>query len=190
MLLFRGERAFDKLAPLEFRTVLDIGSGRGEHSRRFRAQGRQVTSLDLAPPADVIGDYLETEFEAPFDCIWACHVLEHQRNPGAFLDKVFRDLVDGGILALTVPPEKQEIVGGHVSIWNEGLLIYHLILAGFDCSEAALSRYDYNVSIVLRKRRAELPPLRMDGGDIDLLAKYFPIPFGERMSGRIASVNW
>jgi len=30
-------------------------------------------------------------------------VLEHVRNPGNFLDKIYDDLVDGGVLAISTP---------------------------------------------------------------------------------------
>ena len=42
--------------------------------------------------ADFHGDYLSVEFGRPFDAIWCSHVFEHQRHPGRFLEKIFRDL--------------------------------------------------------------------------------------------------
>lgn len=127
---------------------------------------------------------------APFDAIWCCHVLEHQRNVGAFLEKCFADLKDGGWLAVTVPPRKDEIVGGHLTLWNAGLLLYNLILAGFDCSGASVKTYGYNVSVIVRKRRANLPALKMDCGDIESLAEFFPMPVEQGFSGLIGGINW
>ena len=60
------------------------------------------------------------------------HVLEHQFDPQRFLRKIYECLNPDGVLALTVPPRKDEIVGGHVSLWNGGLLLYHLVLAHLD----------------------------------------------------------
>lgn len=170
-------------------TLLDIGSGAGVHAEGFRAAGFRVTTLDIKPPADLIGRYTHIPLD-PFDYIWASHVLEHQPDPHGFLTKCFVDLNPNGMLAITVPPLKHEIVGGHVSLWNAGLLLYRLVLAGFDCSEARVKTYGYNISVLVRKKPAVLPELKWDGGDIERLRDYFPLPVHEGFDGRIESVNW
>lgn len=166
--------------------VLDIGSGSGEHARLFREHGLKVTAIDLVNGVDYM-NWLPSE---PFDCIWASHVLEHQRNPGAFLEKCRWDLKKDGILAITVPPRKDEIVGGHVTLWNAGLLLYNLILSGFDCSESSVLTEGYNVSVVVRKSPIKLPVLTCDHGDIDRLSEFFPMPLKEGFNGNIESINW
>lgn len=163
--------------------LLDIGSGSGEHAKGFRRAGFEVTTLDLNHPADIGGDYLYTPFDEPFDCLWASHVLEHQRNPGWFLDKCRCDLKEGGLLAITVPPRKDDIVGGHVTLWNAGLLLYNLVLAGFDCADAEAYVDGYDISVLVRNHGAVLPDLNMDHGDIDLLARFFPVPVSEGFDG-------
>ncbi len=184
-----------------FETVLDVGSGAGAHSKVFEKNGKQVTSVDFGVSAYyqrtadhgevVLGDYCEVLFKEQFDLVWASHVLEHQPNVNLFLKKVFSDLKEGGWLAVTVPPLKHQIVGGHVSLWNAGVLLYHLILAGFDCSAASIKRYGYNISIVVRKRSIlELPALHYDTGDIDRLSRYFPPGLRERFNGDIRELNW
>ena len=185
----RGLEALDALARFSFDRVLDIGSGDGSHARYFQDIGKSVTTISLCAPADLIGDYLETDVD-PVDCIWACHVLEHQPNPGLFLRKCFADLKDGGLLAVTVPPLKSEIVGGHVSLWNAGILLYHLILAGFDCSQAKVKTYGYNISVVVRKKARPALLLAMDAGDIEKLAPFFPMPVKHGFDGNITEVNW
>jgi SAM-dependent methyltransferase len=182
----------------DVRRVLDIGSGNGAHAAALRATGRDVTAISLQPPADLIGDYLALEVPGPFDAIWASHVLEHQPNPGMFLWRCHGDLRDGGVLAVTVPPPKHEIVGGHMTLWNAGLLLYHLVVAGFDCREARVSgvyadapgETPYNLSVIVRKVPAALPPLAFDSGDIERLAKFFPLPVRHGFDGRLAPVNW
>lgn len=69
-----------------FNTVLDVGSGAGEHSRFFKLFGKQVFSMDLHEDADYVGDFLTYDFDRKFDAIWCSHVLEHQRNVGQFLE--------------------------------------------------------------------------------------------------------
>ena len=100
----------------------------------FLSQGKKVTTLDLLHDADVSGDFLSCDVTG-FDLVWCSHVLEHQPNPNLFLKKCFDILNDDGWLCVTVPPRKDEIVGGHLTLWNAGLLLYNLIMAGFDCSE-------------------------------------------------------
>lgn len=184
----------------QFQTVLDIGSGAGKHAALFEKYGRQVTALDFGVSIyyrqkndkrnTVIGNYLEIEFEEKFDCIWASHVLEHQPNVNLFLRKIHRDLKEEGILAITVPPLKHEIVGGHLSLWNAGMLLYHLVFAGFDCKDARIKSYGYNVSVIVKKRNISLPTLDYDNGDIDRLAAFLPDGLGEGFNGDIPSLNW
>lgn len=199
-LRFAGHAMQKLLDDYEFDSVLDIGSGEGEHARVFARHGKRVTCIDRGLSRQfagaerrgevIVGDYLETRFEAPFDCIWASHVLEHQPNPNAFLRKVHADLAEGGVLAVTVPPRKDQIVGGHVSLWNAGLLLYHLVLAGFDTSSASVRRYGYNISALLTKRSIELPELSSDLGDLTTLAPYLPAGLGEPFDGDIRRLNW
>lgn len=173
----------------DIRTVLDIGSGDGTHASLMRRHGKCVTTLSLHEPADIVGDYLETTLP-PVDGIWASHVLEHAPNVGLFLEKCFRDLRPDGLLAITVPPAKHNIVGGHLSLWNEGLLLYHLILAGFDCRHAQVGVYDYNISVLVQKKSAYRPPLAMDAGDIEKLAAFFPMPVEQGFNGQTGNINW
>jgi len=199
-LRFAGQAMQKLLDEYAFVSVLDIGSGEGEHARVFAQHGKRVTCIDRGlsrqfagaerPGEVIIGDYLETHFDAPFDCIWASHVLEHQPNPHTFLIKVHGDLEEGGILALTVPPRKDQIVGGHLSLWNAGLLLYHLVLAGFDTSAARVRRYGYNISVLLTKRSIVVPELSSDFGDLTTLAPYLPPGLTEPFDGDIRRLNW
>ena len=183
--------------------ILDVGAGSGQHTDAFRAVGHSVVPVD--PAASGGGGFTYQEWhrrtrrsllpeEEPvlFDCVWCSHTLEHQTDPGEFLRMMRADLRPGGLLAVTVPPLKHEIVGGHVTLWNAGLLLYQCVLAGFDCREAAVRTEGYNVSVVVPRVDACLPALRRDAGDIDRLAHLFPEALGvaEGFDGRIASVNW
>lgn len=185
----------------DFETVLDVGSGAGKHADIFENSGKRVTAIDFGVSVyfqektsnrtDIIADYYSYDFPEPFDCVWASHVLEHQPNPNEFLRKVHRDLKEDGWLAVTVPPLKHEIVGGHLSLWNAGLLLYQLVFAGFDCRWASVRTYGYNVSVIVRKKSiGDLPELHYDNGDIDRLSKYFPDGLSEGFNGSIRRMNW
>jgi SAM-dependent methyltransferase len=182
------------LTRFAFNTVLDIGSGQGLHAGRFRQAGKTVTALDKGDHwgrADVRCDFFDFDRHARFDLVWASHVLEHQLNVNAFLLKLRRHIAPGGCFAITVPPAKPQIVGGHVTVWNEGLLLYNLVLAGFDCSAVSVKRYGYNISVIGKAVAAQLPDLCSDAGDIERLAQFFPMPVAQGFEGDLARpVNW
>ena len=127
-----------------------------------------------------IGDFNEYPFGRQFDCVWASHVLEHQLNPNLFLLKVHSVLKEGGVLAITVPPPRHMIGGGHVALWNPGILLYHLVLAGFDCKNAVVMRYGYNLTVILNKHSIDIKDQLVYGtGDIQTISPYLPesIPY-------------
>lgn len=191
----RGGEAMPRFLSMlpEGSRILDVGSGLGEHAEHMRSRGHSVVTLDLGHPADISSAYQTADVGEPFDGIWMSHVLEHQPDPNEFLRKAYRDLKVGGVLAVTVPPLKEEIVGGHVTLWNEGLLLYQAILAGFDCSAARVGRYGYNISLIVGKQTSDplvVPGLVYDKGDIERLAPFFPLPVKQGFNGRLGKVNW
>lgn len=170
-----------------FQTVLDVGCGEGLHAEAFLKAGKTVTAIDYgkseyfskrhASLQAIVADFNTYAFEEPFDCVWCSHVLEHQLNVNVFLKKCFSILKDGGVLSISVPPAKAAVVSGHVTLWNPGLLCYNLILAGFDCSEAVVEIYDYDISVTVRKKHVPKEVLRgitFDVGDLGNLRDYFP----------------
>jgi hypothetical protein len=186
-----GDQALERLLKLDVRTILDIGSGGGEHAALMRAAGREVTTISLEAGADYVGDFMAWPSDkCDFDAVWACHVLEHQVNPGAFLKECRRRLKPGGILAITVPPLKHAIVGGHVTLWNAGLLLYHLVLAGCDCRKAIVGTYGYNISVLVPNEPADLPELAFDTGDIERLAEFFPVTVSNAFNGELQNIGW
>lgn len=185
----RAGEAIEKFVTLTIKgKVLDIGSSNGEQAQYLIGNGLDVVTID-PHEADIIGLF---PMDIPFKvgAVWCSHTLEHSRHVGAFLDKCFEVLEDDGWLAITVPPMKPQIVGGHLSIWNAGLLIYNLILAGFDCSKAMVKTYGYNISVIVQKKKADLPELNYDRGDIEKLATFFPLPVYQGFDGFIAECNW
>lgn len=181
--------ALETCKSLEFHTVLDVGSGDGSHAAFFRSLDKKVTTLDLSN-ADICADYNELDLKDKFGLVWCSHVLEHQRNPGSFIEKMIGNTLDDGYIAITVPPLKNEIVGGHVTLWNAGLLLYQMILSGLDCSKAKVKTYGYNISVIVQKRMIELPELKYDFGDIEALSEYFPFDAKHGFDGKIRECNW
>ncbi len=189
--IFRGKKIFDLLLQKPFATVLDVGAGKLEATAAFIDSAKIVDICDFddglyysATEVDKtkinqlhIGDFLQLKFEKQYDAVWCAHVLEHQLNPNIFLKKLFSLVKEGGYLTIIIPPRKPIIVGGHVSIWNAGLLLYHLVHAGFDCSDAIVRQYDYNIGIIIQKHSIaieDFPHIHYDRGDLIKLKNYFP----------------
>ncbi len=204
---FAEQALWRVLADYDFDTVLDVGGGAGEQAEIFIAFGKHVTSVDYGksvyferrnPLRDVIvGDFNTLELPRRYDLVWCSHVLEHQLDAHRFLQRLHAATAEGGVLAITVPPAKSEIVGGHVSLWNAGLLLYRLVLAGFDCRQARVAQYGYNISVLLEKRSVQLPELAFDCGDLRRLRAWLPaaLPYrpnalDDPFDGDIERLNW
>ena len=121
--------------------------------------------------------------EKKYDLVWISHLLEHQVNIHFFLQKVFSMVEESGYLAIAVPPRKPFIVSGHVNLFNPGLLVYRLVLAGFDCSSAKVFQYDGNICVLVKKKEADIPRLNYDIGDLEKLSSFFPILIDEGFNG-------
>jgi SAM-dependent methyltransferase len=177
-----------------FETVLDVGCGDGGHARHFVAHGKRVTTVSFEPYGDhrpdFVGDFMDFPIDERFDVVWCSHALEHQANVRQFLQRLFDCIKPGGLLAITVPPARPYIVGGHLTVWNTGLLLYNLIAAGIDCREARVKVYGYNISLIVPVHRIALPDLRHDLGDIERLAPFFPMPVQQGFDGRIEQIGW
>lgn len=188
----RATEALERFIEIQdVHTVLDIGSGAGIHARHMRDAGKQVTCLSLIEPADVLADYKDYTPQQPFDGIWASHVLEHQPNVNFFLRKCFQDLRINGVLAISVPPLKYPLVGGHLTLWTPASILYNLIIAGFDCSNARVGSYSYDLSVIVRKVPATLPDnLHYDEGDIEKIAHFFPTTVYQGVDGRLEDIRW
>lgn len=192
-----------------FETVLDIGSGAGRHAEVFEKYQKEVTRLDIGASCEfakyrerggskVVMSSLEDYESLPFDCIWCSHVLEHQLNVHSFLRKA-RDLVKNeGVLAVTVPVAQRLIVGGHLTLWNPGLLLYNLVVAGFNCRNASVLTYDHNISVVMRVEKVDvLNRLCFDAGDIRSIREFLPQELDwktrhndDPFDGQIKRLNW
>lgn len=204
-----GHEALDVLlAESGVQSVLDVGCGRGDHAVEMATAGKRVIGVDPNCVEDyntqqnggsvffLRQDYLDPEFplSEQFDAVWSCHVLEHVDNPQAMLRKMRGDLRDGGLLVLTVPPAQHAVVGGHFTLWNGGLLLYHLVRAGFDCREARIKQYGYNLSIIVRKRSVPDGAVPLEPNyPIERLKEYLP-PVLEwqagTFNGDIRNLNW
>ena len=137
-----------------FNTCLDIGSGEGKHSRVLSSLGLKVYQVDkYSETAQFQNDYLETMLNDKFDIIFCSHVIEHQRNVGLFLDKIYDDLADNGLLLISAPKHPaQRIVEGHLNSFIFPYFLQHLIHAGFDCKKGKfLSMGGHENAFIVKK---------------------------------------
>lgn len=169
-----GLEKFTKILPNNS-NVLDVGSGPNEyHAKIMRIDGHNVETCDFHDTATIKGNFNEVDIKKEYDGVWSSHCLEHQLNVNLYLRKISDVCKDNGYICITVPPLKHTIVGGHTTLWNPGLVLYNMILAGLDCSHAMVKSYGYNISVIVQKKTFEMPNLHFVGTDLALLKEYFP----------------
>lgn len=202
--MLTASQALDRFLALSWKRCLDIGSGyNAEHAEIMRDLGRVCDATDISIEDKfrdgTFGWNIRADFftqasafgTAQYDAVWCSHFLEHVPNVDKTLFSIKKILKPGGVLCVTVPPLKHEIVGGHVNLFNPGLLLYRLVLAGFDCSKARVGVYDYNISVLIERVSHCRPgDLRNDSGDIEALAKHFPMPVKQGFDGNTGNINW
>lgn len=193
--------------------MLDIGLGSGRAANAFAEAGWSVSATgydvdayrsDGAEFAEGIELHENIDIcdmsvfpDEAFDVIWCAHVLEHVLDTGRALSEVRRVLKPGGTFYISVPPFKDEIVGGHVKPgWNVGLLMYVLAVTGFDVRSGAFVRHGYNIFGAVGRGAGPLPDrvLRFANGDLEVLQRYgrFPEDFAatQGFNGDLSAWNW
>lgn len=178
-------------------TILDVGCGINQPAATFFRKAEHIVETnDFVGDVTFLGDYNKININKQYDCVWSAHCLEHQLNVHNYLIKLKNNTKENGILAITVPPHKQTIVSGHVTIWNIGLLLYNLVYAGIDCCDAICKKYGYNISIIIRKKSFELPDdITHNAGDLIRLKERFPKGLNMSLkdcsfNGDIENINW
>ena len=187
-----------------FVKVLDLGTGDGSAAQFFSQHDKKVfaTSFvtlhtDALPESIFLTmgvDATKMPFaDGSFDAVWCAHVLEHCSNVGLALAEIRRILAPGGILFLSVPEFSPNVVAGHVSPgWNLGILMYVLILSGFNVREGAFINYLGHVTAFVK--RGDFPSIQLtsDLGEIEALVDYFPVSacVSHGFNGNINNINW
>lgn len=183
----------------DFKSILDIGPGHNSLATNFWLEnGKKVTSLDIKDYRNInhknhnfiCGNIMEIELDNKYDVVFASHILEHIQDTGLFLNKIKSLMKEDGVFFVVVPPLKHNIVGGHVHVWNMGLLMYNLILSGFDVRNGRFIKHGYNIAGIVKKSKKQLPKLVYDCGDIENLTEFFPKGFYHNINGDMEKYNW
>jgi len=184
----------------EAKTYLNIGSGSDKTARFLIDRDKKVTDIDIKRTHSFKHEnysFIEWNLElgipvGGFDVIIANHVLEHIRNTGIFLLGCNSALNDDGVLCIAVPPFKHALAGGHVHVFNMGILMYNLVLTGFNVVDGHFKKEGYNIIGIVKPRHDKLPKLNYDKGDIDILVRNGLLPsfFRQGMNGDMKMYNW
>ena len=151
----------------KFKTSLDIGSGDGVHSEIMQHVGFKVTGVDkYSDRADYTMDFMSytKARQMDFDVVFCSHVIEHQRNVGEFLDRIYDVLSDDGVLIISAPNHSAEtLIEGHINSFIFPLFLQQLIHAGFDCKNGKYLSAMENSFIVSKSKDFELSERQENG---------------------------
>ncbi len=188
---FRGMDALEQCIKLPIKSVADVGSGGGEHANAFKNAGMEVTCIDygtsiyaekakLENGINIIyTDFLKWQANDKYDLVWASHILEHQRNVGIFIEKLVDICHPNGYICITVPFPHRDIWGGHLTLWQPGLLAYNIVMCGIDLSTAKMLYGYREISIIFQPNKVKLPDITFDNGDVKKMEHLFPMGFRE-----------
>ncbi len=147
--------------------ALDIGGALGNHCQIMREFGLSVDIIDkYEEKAEFVGDFNKYDFKKKYDMIYCSHVIEHQRNQGFFLDKIFDLLNENGELIISGPKHPAErFVEGHISTTILPVFLQMLIYAGFDCKKGKMmSLGGIENSFIVKKSKDFSPKERNETG--------------------------
>jgi len=173
-------------------TVTDIGVGAGIASCVFLEFGYKVTGVSLADRSKISlpyeqytyikEDFLEANVPQS-DIVWASMVIEHMPNVGFFLERCRKLTKPDGWFCIVAPSDPTNLqVDGHLSFWTPAHLIYNMVVAGFDCSEARYYTQGRDIGLMVKRRDRPYVDLNYDYGDLLALSPYFPTPIIHRQT--------
>lgn len=180
----------------KFDNVLDLGCGYFPYYDIFKSKGIEYTGIDVWNPRDIAklseqkgiefinGDILRYDFKGrKFQCVVSSHVIEHVANTEDFVRRLMELTEEGGIICIVYPKMKQQVVGGHVHIFNNGIVYYNLIRCGISCKDWITLSKGYSNCLMGRFNRFEIPQLTYSRGEIELLSEHFPFPAKQDFHG-------
>lgn len=177
----------------KFTTVIDIGCGKGDFFNYLNDKHVSVkgTGIDMMNESELLykdftyikSNFNDLKINERFDLIFSSHTIEHNPNTEDFLKLFFSLGKPNGIFCLIWPPPKPQIVGGHVHVFNLGLMLYNVIRIGVNCSNVKMLKSGYNLCLIGRYDFFKLPKLTFNAFEIELLKDYFPFLAKQAFNG-------
>lgn len=144
------------------KSILDIGSGRGftlyflkKVFGYYTAIGTQIEAAALKFSREKLGldiygeDLLEIDLkEKQFDLVTIWHVLEHVRDPEAYIERIYRLLKDKGRLVIEVPNFDSWTRRFSGKYWLGLDLKYHLCFFNYVSLSRLLEKHSFKVRLV------------------------------------------
>ena len=161
----------------QHRTIYDVGIGGGVFVKTFldyaegkwEAYGVEPTRSYAELAARRLGILVKSQFYEPrlfdlrFDFITAIKVIEHARDPIAFLKGLRQDLEDDGIVYVevpnmkeifTLPPDHDQLQYTHLYFYSDRVFEHFCRMASFQIvwMEQTLNREsDWDLNLILKK---------------------------------------
>lgn len=181
-------REFAERFGLAGRSVLDVGTGKGEMLDVLAEAGLKATGLEASAESVAVGraagrvmarGHIEDEAPvagAPFDAFISLNFLEHVPRPGAALRRLHALTGSEAAGLVTVPnldyllatKSYYEFVADHLSYFTQKTLAHAFESSGFDVVACRTINEDNDVLALVKKRR----PLDVAGqfGSVEALA--------------------
>lgn len=116
--------------------VLDIGSSYGSWAKETFSESAQVTTIDMRPGSDVIGDVMSMPFkDSSFDCVFCFETIEHVKNPFIAIAEIKRILKPGGVFIGSTPFMHELHGEDYGDYWRPTRQAWELLLEGFESKE-------------------------------------------------------
>ena len=178
--------------------VLDLGVGKGAAAMAFLSRGATVVGVDVEESPFEHESYHHRqgpvehmEPSTKYNLIWTANLLQCLPNVQAFLVQLAESLEDDGHLFIAVPSKAQDRLSiGNLTVWTPALLIYNLVCAGWDCSNAQwYTEYD-TIGLCLPNERIEDMSWRTGTPQEEpFFNQYTPAPLRHESGAWLAN-NW
>jgi ubiquinone/menaquinone biosynthesis C-methylase UbiE len=140
----------------QFDNILDVGCGYAPYVNIFTNNNKDYTGIDFnidnknkKKCSFIKSDFMKHDFkDKKFDCVYTSHCIEHIPDTETFLKRLRFLIKDDGILCIIFPKPKDEIVGGHVHIFNPGIMLYNLVRIGINCKHVQCLDCGYSYAVV------------------------------------------
>lgn len=171
--------------------AINVGTYSGTACTKMLQHGLSVEAFAIDPPNFRVDsdnyihrqERFETADVEPVDMLWTSMTIEHCPNVGLFFEACRKALKPNGVLAIVAPTDRNDImIDGHLNFWTPAHLIYNLVVAGWDCSEAKWYTKDRDIGLLVRRKDRPEIALRYDNPDLKTLEPYFPCPLIHRFT--------